>query len=148
MEITTMSARLFVATLACSVPPCAALLTSASAFGHDWSKPQLDPWYNSLRRPHVRSPAQTSCCSVLDCHTTEAERRGNDWWARLGLPDVINGKRQWILGPWVKVPDDIIVRDTPNAAGEPVLCHSFVNTAGNISVEGSVLFCFVPPPES
>jgi hypothetical protein len=50
--------------------------------------------------------------------------------------------------PWVKVPDDIIIRDTPNAAGEPVLCHSFVNTAGNISVEGSTLFCFVPPPES
>ena len=66
----------------------------------------------------------------------------------MGLPNVINGKREWILGPWVKVPDDIVIRDTPNVAGEPVLCHSFADVSGNVSVEGAALFCFVPPPES
>jgi hypothetical protein len=68
-------------------------------YAHDYKRPELDGWYESLHRPRS-NPFQTgSCCSKQDCHTTEAELRNGQWWARLGKPiDRSDGGRDWELG--------------------------------------------------
>jgi len=99
------------------------VLASSSAFGHDWKRPNLDNWFQSLRRPHTQTwVGGTSCCSKQDCHITDAELRddGNghySWWARYGTAIDHDGVRDWELGEWVKVPDEIIVR---SPTGNPV----------------------------
>lgn len=35
-------------------------------------------WFKSLMQP---DKPMVSCCDVSDCHQTQAEQRGSDWWA-------------------------------------------------------------------
>ena len=73
-------------------------LFATTARTHDYKRPSLDQWYGSLQRPHM-SPhgGGASCCSKEDCHTTEAELRNGEWWARLGKPIDQAGQRDWEL---------------------------------------------------
>jgi hypothetical protein len=54
------------------------------------------------------------------------------WWARIGKPvDHQDGSRDWILGDYVRIPDELIVKGdnglpVPNPEGEAVLCHNMV----------------------
>ena len=118
---------------------------------HDGHHPELDQWYQNLRMSNG-----LSCCNVTDCHPTEAELRADGhWWARLGDPiDPLKGPRDWILGPYVQVPDDTIVRDAyghviPNPTGEPVICHMTAHNAfGQPAWASEFVRCFVPGIES
>jgi hypothetical protein len=118
----------------------AVLLCSASTSAHDWRHSELDSWYANLKKP-----TGFQCCSRTDCHTTEAELRGGDWWARLGIrrPD-----GDWDLMNWVKVPPQAVLQQHDNPTGEAVICHS-LNWAGNdFTPSGIMVWCFVPPSES
>jgi hypothetical protein len=131
------------------------LLISSTAYGHDAKHPQLDEWYGSLMRPHASNfGGGTSCCSKDDCHTTDAEYRNGKWWARIATPkSQPDGTRVWEPGPFVEVPDEIIVKGpsgnpVANEAGEAVLCHSITWMNGAVDPSSSTLYCFVPPNES
>ena len=123
-------------------------------YAHDYKKPELDGWYESLHRPRPNPFQTSSCCSKKDCHTTEAEIRNGQWWARLGKPiDRPDGERDWELGDYTRIPDELIVRGpngrpVTNEAGEAVICHSFGWAGGKISPKASTVFCFVPPDQS
>jgi len=126
------------------------------AHSHDYKRPELNDWFGSLMRPHTQgyNGAGTSCCSTQDCHTTEAELRNGEWWARLGKPiDRPDGTRDWELGEYTKIPDELIVRGAnglpvPNEAGEAVICHSLGVVGSKISLADSTIYCFVPPDQS
>ena len=64
-------------------------------------------WHGQLKQPNG-----ISCCSGHDCFTTAA-RVGRDGW---------EAKNQ--AGDWVKIPNEIIIRDKGNPTGEPVLCFN------------------------
>ena len=119
---------------------------------HDYKRPSLDQWYGSLQR---MSPygGGASCCSKEDCHTTEAELRNGEWWARLGKPIDQAGQRDWELEDWVRIPDEIIVRGpngnpVTNEAGEAVICHPTVWKNRQLDAAHTTVFCFVPPDQS
>jgi hypothetical protein len=124
-----------------------------SAHSHDYKRSDLDSWYENLHRP-TNGFRSTSCCSKQDCHTTEAELRNGEWWARIGKPiDRPDGTRDWELGEYTKIPDELIVRGAnglpvPNEAGEAVICHSFGVVGSKISPAASTIYCFVPPDQS
>lgn len=116
---------------------------------HDYKRHDLDSWYSSLHRKGLSVP----CCSKQDCHTTEAELRDGIWWARLRIPvDRPDGERDWTLGEYVRIPDDLIVRGEngfpiANPEGEAVICHDTAWAGGKISTAGTVVWCFVPGAE-
>lgn len=119
------------------------------ARAHDYKRPDLDNWYSGLHRPGAPYP----CCSRQDCHTTEAEIRNGVWWARIGKPIDHGEHRDWELGDYVRIPDELIVRDergmpVQNPEGEAVICHDTSWVGGQTSVIGTTVFCFVPGTES
>jgi hypothetical protein len=127
------------------------LLVSGWTLVHDYKRPDLNDWYAGLRRKGL----SFGCCSKEDCHTTEAELREGVWWARIGRPvDRQDGNRDWILGEYVRIPDELIVKGdnglpVPNPEGEAVLCHNIVWKSGNeIDLLNTTLFCFVPGAQS
>lgn len=135
----------------------ACLISALSAYAHDYKRPDLDGWYGSLMRPHVGGGfgGGTSCCSKEDCHTTEAELRDGQWWARLGHPvNNAAGERDWVLEDWIKIPDEVIVRGSNgnaiiNQAGEAVICHPVIwKDASHLDTKTEVVYCFVPPDQS
>ena len=121
-----------------------------AAHAHDWKRPDLDAWYGSLHRPNMNSfGGFTGCCGVTDCHETEAEMRGNDWWARLGKQiRLANGKLDWELQDWVKVPSHVVLQRQDNPTGNAVICHSVNLEMGGTVAADSQIYCFIPPTES
>lgn len=123
------------------------LILSVPALAHDHNEPNLDSWYQSLQRPdrpQYGYQGIVSCCNKEDCHPTEAEHRGDDWWAQLiemhggeGTPNA-----------WVKVPPEKILKNTTNPTGRAVLCHTQAWVGSTFSPGSVVLYCFVPGFES
>ena len=128
--------------------PVVASLMIRPAHAHDWKRPDLDEWYGGLKRPGG-SGYNFSCCSKTDCHTTEAELRGDDWWARIGVRDASG---DWDLRDWVKVPATSVLQQHDNPTGEGVICHSMVwrteGTVQTLSPAAVTIWCFIPPTES
>lgn len=118
------------------------------AHAHDWQKPNLDGWYSSLRRPGMDPNFNFSCCSKSDCHETEAEMRGGDWWARLGRQKTVEGGLDWELQDWIKVPAEVVLQHQSNPTGNAVICHSMVLDPAMHVSQQSTVYCFVPPTES
>jgi hypothetical protein len=114
-----------------------------AAFGHDWRRPDLDDWYGGLKRPGMIT-GFAGCCSKTDCHTTQAELRDGDWWARVGQP---RGDGDWTLLDFVRVPAAVVLKHD-NPTGEAVICHSLDWSAERIDPHTVVIWCFVPPMES
>jgi hypothetical protein len=118
---------------------------------HDWTRPDLDNWYSSLRSSGGTLAHGASCCSRNDCHTTDAELRNGQWWARLGVRHPMpNGAPDWELGEWRKIHDEIIVRQenglpVRNEAGEAVICHPQKYRDGGFVADQVPIYCFVPP---
>jgi hypothetical protein len=127
----------------------ASLTVATAAVAHDWHHPELDNWYSGLRRPNIGHSQLgfTSCCSKTDCHTTEAQLRENDWWARVGVRKT-NG--DWELRDWVKVPTDVVLQQQDNPTGEGVICHStsWAMDGRSLDPKSIAIWCFVPPSES
>lgn len=125
------------------------LALTVACQAHDRKQPNLDGWYGSLQRPGVTT-GFTSCCSRTDCHTTQAELRGNDWWARIGARDA---QGDWDLRDWKQVPATAVLQHD-NPTGEAVICHSLAwktSAPGEkqvLNVAGVTIWCFVPPTES
>ena len=74
-----------------------------------------------------------SCCNQADCHWTEEDIKDGHYKARLGR--IENG--EWIMGPWIDVPDDRVIHYPPKTGrhpGHPVLCErsSFGNNVGAV----------------
>ena len=128
------------------------LLWCTPVLAHDWKRPDLNAWYSSLKNPRASSRVvrDIGCCSKDDCHETEAQMRGNDWWARLGNQHRVKGGIDWELADWVKVPAEAVLLHQTNPTGSPVICHSVTLTDGGrrIDPRASTVFCFVPPSES
>ena len=127
------------------------LMPTTAVVAHDRRHPELDGWYDSLRRPSMtrRFTLFTSCCSKTDCHTTVAELRSGEWWAKVGIRD---GSGDWDLTDWVKVPSEAVLLNHDNPTGEAVICHSMVwpmDALGRrLDRESVQIWCFVPPAES
>jgi hypothetical protein len=132
--------------------PIVTLAFLAEAHAHDWRRPDLDKWYSGLRNPRSSSSVvrNVGCCSKDDCHETEAEMRGNDWWARLGLPVTRpDGNHDWDLQNWVKVPTETVLLNQSNPTGNAVICHAVNRATGGGRIDpGATVFCFIPPAES
>ena len=132
----------------------AAMLRGASA--HDWKRPDLDGWYGSLRNPHSSSSTIKSigCCSKDDCHETQAEQRGADWWAKLGhRTHNKDDQIEWVLDSWAKVPAEAILEKQDNPTGSAVVCqeNSLVydrSGAGTRPNPDAKIWCFIRPIES
>ena len=127
----------------------ALLSAQTTASAHDWRRPDLNNWYGSLKRPGVSSAqpyGAASCCSKTDCHTTEAELRNGDWWARIGRQ---RGDGDWDLLDWVQVPAEAVLQQHDNPTGEGVICHSTASPMGTaVSTKFVAIWCFVPPAQS
>ena len=122
------------------------------AQAHDHNHPELDSWYSSLNRPDVPSLPliNPSCCNKDDCHTTDAEIRGTDWWARLGkhrLDAQGNKTGEWDLVEWVKIPLGKILQQKDSPTGEPVICHEADWWKGKPNLTTATIYCFVRPAE-
>jgi hypothetical protein len=131
--------------------PRAMMVVSGLTLVYDYRRPDLNDWYAGLHRRGL----SFGCCSKEDCHTTEAELRSGVWWARIGKPvDHRDGSRDWILGNYARIPDELIVKGddglpVQNPEGEAVLCHSVVWMSGSeIDALNTTLFCCVPGPQS
>ena len=128
-----------------------ALFLSSAAWAHDWKHPDYDNFYDGLKRPGVSSNAfgSISCCSKTDCHETEAQIRGDVWWARLGLPHTReDGGTDWEPADWVQVPADKVLPNTLNPTGNAVICHQVDRLmSGGINPKATI-WCFVPSSES
>ena len=117
----------------------AILLAVTPTLAHDWKHPEYDSWYRDLRRPNPPRSEFKSCCSKSDCHTTDAELRNGDWWARIGQ----RNKGGWDLTEWKKVPPESVLQHQSNPTGEAVICHSNTPDQNNVRI-----WCFVPANES
>jgi hypothetical protein len=84
--------------------------------------PALATWFRSLKTPNG-----TACCDVADC------RRASSRMTPTGYEVRIDG--QWIPVPWERV-----LRRTDNPTGEAVVCSPPTEV-------GTIIFCFVRPPE-
>jgi hypothetical protein len=126
-----------------------ALMAATTTMAHDRNHPELDGWYSSLRRPSTGHSRQsfTSCCSKTDCHTTDAELRNNEWWARIG---VRNRSGDWDLKDWVKIPSEVVLLNHDNPTGEGVICHSatWALDGQHLDPNAVSIWCFVPPSQS
>lgn len=123
----------------------AATIIATTAFAHDG---QHDSWYESLQRPHPPGyVGPITCCSRTDCHETEAEIRGSQWWARLGLRQ---DDGTWALGAWVPVPATSVLLAHDNPTGSAVICHDIVwaPSGHQIDPAATSVWCFVPPAET
>jgi hypothetical protein len=131
-------------------------VNGGTACAHDLKRPDLSSWYLNLHRRGLQHP----CCSLKDCHKTDAEmREDGTWWGRLGTqvyknPRDPTGTPNWTLGDWIKIKDEAIVRDdhgkpVRNPEGEAVICHDLTvtNDGVHVSPNWTVVWCFVPPFE-
>ena len=117
------------------IAACMAFCLPLPCRAHDGNHPEFNQWYEQLRNPSIHSEV-LGCCSVRDCHETEAEIRGNQWWARVGRRRIENayvGTVIWTLTEWRPVPDYAVLR-VANPTGNPVICHSEIYE----------IWCFVP----
>jgi hypothetical protein len=126
-----------------------ALALCSGADAHDRHHPDLDQWYGSLQRPGV-SPYSGgfSCCNKTDCHTTQAEIRGDKWWARIGVK---NKDGDWDLLDWIEIPPEKILEGHDNPTGEAVICHSIgwgLGVPQTVVPALVTIYCFVPPVKS
>jgi hypothetical protein len=117
---------------------CMAFYLTLPCHAHDAKRPEFNGWYKSLKNPAIHSEVvkDLGCCSYRDCHETEAEIRGNQWWARVGRLHIDNellALVSWTLTEWRPVPDYAILK-TANPTGNPVICHSDMYE----------IWCFVP----
>lgn len=122
----------------------AMMLSAAPVLAHDAHHPELDQWYGSLTKPgsHGYEGGGVSCCSMADCHPTDAEQRDDGWWARLGERDR-NG--EWTLRGMVHVPQEAVINGKQNPTGEAVICHPMVwKEDGTLDHEHIPVWCFVP----
>jgi hypothetical protein len=124
-----------------------ALLLPLPALAHDHNQPNFDSWYQSLERPDLQGRTGfggygggISCCNKTDCHETEAEIRGNDWWARLVV--VKNGVEEKL--DFVRVPPEKVIHNKANPTGSPVICHTLSWVGNHISADSAVIYCFIP----
>lgn len=89
---------------------------------HDHGRPDLKPWFESLR-----SRADTPCCDGSDATRLDDV----DWESRGGR------YRVRLNGQWVDVPEDAVI-DGPNRAG-PAMVWPFFEMGGPTGVR-----CFMP----
>lgn len=103
-------------------------------------------WFESLTVPGT----STGCCSIADCHRTEARVDADGhWWARL--------KEEWWPAPkWVAVPPERVLTRPRSIDGEAYVCETGASPGGMTlgAINGEVyrtapvdpsVRCFVPP---
>lgn len=112
----TMNIRWFLATLVVVV------LLGLPAKAHDHDRPDLTPWFESLR-----SRANVACCDGSDA----TKLVDVDWESNAGR------YRVRIDGKWIDVPDSAVI-DGPNLAG-PAMVWPMTYLDGSIHVR-----CFMP----
>lgn len=103
------------------------------ANAHDAMHPDMDSFYEGLKDPHGNS-----CCSMLDCHPTEAELKDGHWRARLLRPE--EGK--FIPDVWVAIPDEKVLKNH-NPVGQPIICHVIQWKDGHMD-PSTFVRCFLP----
>lgn len=107
-SVTTLIVSLFAATL---------LGTLLPAHAEDRGS-----WFKKLMRPDTG----TSCCDIADCHRTDADWRGGQWWAV-------------VQGQWTPVPPEKELRNKTSIDGDAYICSS-QHPSSTVTI-----YCFVPP---
>lgn len=79
-------------------------------------------WFKSLKQPGTG----VSCCDISDCHRSDAQWRGNQWWT------VIQGR-------WTPVPPEKELSNKPSIDGDAYVCSSQYPSST------PYIYCFVPP---
>lgn len=99
------------------------------------SDPGIAAWFKSLREPVSALP----CCTIADCRTVEFRRLSPDTYEAL------------VENRWYQVPDQRVLRGTPNPMGKAVAC--FTTTFGYKTLPGVSpadssdqieIHCFIP----
>jgi len=81
--------------------------THAQAAPPENSDQRLAPWYQGLKQPG----SGVSCCSIADCRQVDYRVAGGHYEAM-------------IESRWMPVPDDKVLRNTPNPTGRGVVCYT------------------------
>lgn len=113
--------------LACKV--VALLVALTSTFGSTAQAGELGAWFRSLRMPGTN----LSCCGLGDCHRTDADWRGGQWWA------IVDGM-------WRAVPPSKVLTKPFSIDGAAYVC----NGSPTFDIPGlekarPPIYCFVPP---
>ncbi|WP_146604606.1 hypothetical protein [Rhodoplanes roseus] len=90
---------------------------------YDHVDERLRAWFKKLRSPATGA----ICCDPSDCKRTEADTVGDHHRAR--LPS----------GEWVDIPPELVIHDSGNPTGEPVLC-----ALPSVGGSRARILCFVP----
>jgi hypothetical protein len=88
-------------------------------------------WFQSLK-----APSGMSCCSVADCHATEARADDQGNWQALVPRNVRDNTPIWIDGPAIAV-----LASPRSIDGRAYICLS----PNSDNEHSPVVYCFVPP---
>lgn len=86
-------------------------------------------WFKSIKAPNG-----VPCCDISDGHPTEMERRADGIY----IPDPLHAG-----GPWLKVPEDRIVKGAANPVGVATVWYVTYPNTGETFIR-----CFVPEAET
>lgn len=114
--------------------------TNAHAAGA-YSDTPTSEWFKSLNIRVPGSREVVSCCDQSDCKPTQADWRGDAWWAESRI----------FPGEWVTIPANRVLTE-PNPLMNAVICEAVggrtefgVRTVPSGKVD--YLYCFEPPPQ-
>jgi hypothetical protein len=97
---------------------CVIISTATLADGQVQAQTQdRSVWFKSLKQPQ----SGFSCCDVADCHRTDADWHGGQWWAI-------------VAGRWTPIPHDKEL-DKQSLDGDAYVCSS----------PSGMVYCFVKP---
>jgi hypothetical protein len=102
------------------------LIVAALAYAHDmaaWQDKKRGDWFESLKQPSNGN----SCCSLSDCQPTDAEQRGDQWWA------VVRGK-------WKLIPPEKVLNHPLSIDGDAYVCASQLGDP-----KFATVYCFIKP---
>ena len=94
----------------------------AAARPPEGADPALAPFYRSLTVPDGPLKGQ-SCCDVADCRPVPIRGKDGHWEVYIDsktFPD--DGYQGRAPNDWVVIPDDRIIRNVRNDAGDTIVC--------------------------
>jgi hypothetical protein len=88
-----------------------------------WNDKKRGDWFSSLKQPS----SGISCCDVSDCKATDAQLRGDQWWAV-------------VRGQWKLIPPEKVLSHPLSIDGDAYVCAS-----PNGDPKFATVYCFIKP---
>lgn len=102
--------------------------TPVAAQEKDYSNSPLNNWYKSLKQ----NDSNLSCCDISDCGPYTSK--------------IVDDHYEILIEDrWVRVPDNVILKDKDNPTGEAVACFKVLRAYPGDPNTGISWYCFVPP---